>query len=176
MSTTFAETIRVLQLERAAQQQKLADIDSAIASLQRVTGERSVDAATPTAAPQARRPGRRAWTPEQRARLSAAMRKSKAKRRPAAPAEPPAAARGAVHTPRAGMAAPAPRDVVAARDQAVLLRLQKGPASFSVLRDALPVEPELTDDQRTRACSNAIVRLRGRKQIQSADGGQWRLV
>lgn len=157
MSTAVLKTIEILQRGRDAQQRTLADLDQAIVALRRLAGEQTDDAAPP--ASKTRRPGRRP-----------AARKT--------PAHAPAlgaSSSGPVHTTRAGMATPAPRDIVAARDEAVLARLRKGPAPFATLREAMPVEPELTEEQRTRACSNALTRLRGRKRIQSAGDGTWTL-
>ncbi|MEO8679229.1 MAG: hypothetical protein ABI665_09300 [Vicinamibacterales bacterium] len=60
---------------------------------------------------------------------------------------------------------------VAARDHAILSRLKKGPTTSAALTDALPDEPDLTADQKIRACSNALTRLRLKGDIAAtADG------
>ena len=69
---------------------------------------------------------------------------------------------------------PPATDVVQARDAAIKARLRKGPAPFAALRDAMPHEPDLTDDQKTRACANALTRLRVKKEITQVEDG-WAL-
>jgi len=77
------------------------------------------------------------------------------------------------HTARTGEPH-ASSDVVVARDAAIKARLKKGPATAVVLREALPAEPGMTEDQMVRACSNALTRLRLKKEITQVDDG-WAL-
>jgi hypothetical protein len=76
--------------------------------------------------------------------------------------------------PGAG-ATPATAEIVQARDAAILGALKKGKKPFGTLRDAMPVEDGQDDTQRRQACSNALTRLRIKKQIRSTDDGEWEL-
>jgi hypothetical protein len=76
--------------------------------------------------------------------------------------------------PGAG-ATPATAEIVQARDAAILGALKKGKKPFGTLRDAMPVEDGQDDSQRRQACSNALTRLRIKKQVRSTDDGEWEL-
>lgn len=69
---------------------------------------------------------------------------------------------------------PSPDNSTLARDNAILERLNRGPSHFAELRDAMPKEPGLSDEQRTRACANALTRLRLKKQIKQTED-RWAL-
>lgn len=83
--------------------------------------------------------------------------------------------RVAVPSPAATAVAPAPADVVAARDQAILDALKIRPWSTDGLITVLPAEPGLTPDQRTAALSSALIRLRLKKRIVQTSEGTWAL-
>jgi hypothetical protein len=65
----------------------------------------------------------------------------------------------------------------AARSDAVVafLRRNAGVATSKALRAAMPSEPQLTDEQRTRAFSNTLTRLKAKK-ILGRTGDTWSLV
>jgi hypothetical protein len=81
-----------------------------------------------------------------------------------------------VRTSRVGMNVPATSEVVVARDAAMLALLKKGPQPFAALLEAMPSEPGQTADQRQRACSNGLTRLRMKKVITATKDGAWELV
>lgn len=82
----------------------------------------------------------------------------------------------AISTDRAvESAAPASTDAVLARDAAILGALKKGPKAFAALLEAMPSEPGQTAEQRVRACSNGLTRLRLKSQVKASGEGQWEL-
>ena len=70
--------------------------------------------------------------------------------------------------------APAPRDIVSARDAAILQALKVRPWATDSLLNVLPEEPGQSDEQRKTALSSALIRLRVKKQIDQVQG-LWRL-
>ena len=88
------------------------------------------------------------------------------------PAKPPRPTRAPtrIAAPDAGVS-----PLIAARDQAILESLRRGAKNTVDLRAVLPAEPGQTEEQRERACSNALTRLRMKGQIKPVDGGGWAL-
>lgn len=66
---------------------------------------------------------------------------------------------------------------VVARDAAILKALRAGPKTTAALVEMLPQEPGQNDEQRLRACSNALTRLKYKNLVVSQpEMGTWDLV
>ena len=64
--------------------------------------------------------------------------------------------------------------VAQARDYAIRRRLKQGDATFGELLEVMPIEVDLTDQERALACQRAIRRLVIKKEIFDV-GDKWRL-
>jgi hypothetical protein len=84
--------------------------------------------------------------------------------------DPPAAPRPPATGPAATVA-PASKEIVTARDQAIVEAVKIRPRSTEGLLEVLPIEPGQTSEQRRVARDSAIIRLRVKKLIVLAEQG-----
>jgi len=167
MSDAVLKTIEILEMEIEAIDQRRGEMVKAIDSLRPLVGDAPVH--------RTRRAGRRGKPGPKPGRRKKAAKKTDGRTDGRSKVRASAQRGASLIEPSRSLPDRTASDVVVARDAAILRELKKGTRAFAALCEVMPTEPGQTEEQRSRACSNALTRLRLKKEIRATDNGEWEL-